>query len=103
MDHTHSILIEQEELDPVREEMHEASVDGTVLEENIITSSEGEDGPEEMDGRFKLQVRSDERGLTIKSAMSAASAPSLLSDKKKRGRQDDNEENDDPYNLPWVD
>ena len=86
----------------MREEMHEASIDGTVLEENIITSSEGEDGPDEMDGRFKLQVRSDERGLTIKSAMSAASAPSLLSDKKKK-KQDDNEENDDPYNLPWVD
>ena len=102
VDHTHSILLEEEEvLNPVREEMHEASVDATVLEENIVTTSECEDDAHELDGRFKLQVQRDERGLTLKSAMSAASAaPS--SDRRKK-KPDENDENDDPYNLPWVD
>ena len=88
-------------LNPVREEMHEASVDATVLEENIVTTSECDEDDRELEGRFKLQVQRDERGLTLKSAMSAASAaPS--SDRRKK-KLDDNEENDDPYNLPWVD
>ena len=48
----------------------------------------------------------DERGLTYKSAMSAASGPSTMSDMVKRKKmiaEVDEDEYDEPFNMPWVD
>ena len=114
VDHTHTILIDDINLDPVREELQEEDYEVTGLDNN----SNGSDAAPEPDSdddendvttqNFSMREPREGRGLTYKSVggVSAASGPSTMSDMVKRRQmidEVDEDEYEQPYDMPWVD